>query len=167
MEMVRYMIDDAGLSKTFWAEATKMTIYLLNRVPTAALDGVTPHEEWSGHKPSISHLRFFGCKTSMLIPKKQRTKLDMKSKKFIFLGYSDVGLGYRLMDPKTRKVYTSRDVEFFEKKEEDAPSIHSHDENVIPIVKTEDGNHFENDSDDGEDGEIQPPTGTTKSMPKW
>ncbi|KAH9300734.1 hypothetical protein KI387_012317, partial [Taxus chinensis] len=71
-------------------------------------------------------------------------------------------LGYRLMDPKTRRVYTSWDVEFFEKKEAYAPSIYSHDEKIIPRVKTKDGNHFDDDSDDGEDNEIQPPTGTTK-----
>lgn len=167
MDMVRCMIDDASLSKTFWAEAAKTTVYLLNRVPTATLDGVTPQEAWSGNKPCISHLRVFECKASMHIPKKQRTKLDMKSKKLIFLGYTDEALGYRLMDPRTRRVYTSRDIEFIEKKEVDAPSIHSHDEKIIPTVKTEDGNHFDNDNDDGEDGEIQPPTGTAKSMPKW
>ncbi|KAH9323937.1 hypothetical protein KI387_018576, partial [Taxus chinensis] len=76
-------------------------------------------------------------------------------------------LGYRLMNPRTRRVYTSQDVELFEKKEEDAPSIHSHDEKIIPTVKTKDVNHFDDNSDDGEDNEIQPPTGTTKSMPKW
>ncbi|KAH9299820.1 hypothetical protein KI387_031502, partial [Taxus chinensis] len=46
-------------------------------------------------------------------------------------------LGYRLMDPKTRKVYTSRDVEFFEKKEAETPSPNSPDVDISPVVKIE------------------------------
>ena len=107
------MIDDSGLTKTFWAEAARTAVYLLNRVPTVALEGVTPQEAWSNRKPSIAHLRVFGCKASMHIPKKNRNKLNMKAEKLIFIGYNEEALGYRLWDPKAKKVYTSRDVEFF------------------------------------------------------
>lgn len=103
MEMMRCMIDDAGLTKTYWKKATKMIVYLLNRVPTTSLDGVTPWEASLGENPYITHLRVFKCKASMHNPKKQRTKLDMKLEKY-FLGYSDEALGYTLMDPKTRRV---------------------------------------------------------------
>ena len=36
-------------------------VYIINRSPTKALDGMTPYEAWHGRKPAVSHLRVFGC----------------------------------------------------------------------------------------------------------
>jgi len=44
----------------------------------------------------------------------ERTKLDPKSRKCIFLGYADNVKGYRLWDPTACKVVISRDVVFAE-----------------------------------------------------
>ncbi|KAH9315490.1 hypothetical protein KI387_024117, partial [Taxus chinensis] len=54
------------------------------------------------------------------------------------------------MDPKTKKVYTSRDVEFFEKKEEKTPSD-SRDVDFSPVVKIEANITSEDESNDGDD----------------
>ena len=48
------------------------------------------------------------------IPKKNRTKIDDKSMKCIFLGYADEEFGYRLWDPVKHKIIRSRDVIFNE-----------------------------------------------------
>jgi hypothetical protein len=40
-----------------------MAVYILNRSPTKALNGRTPYEAWHGRKPTVSHLRVFGCLT--------------------------------------------------------------------------------------------------------
>jgi transposase InsO family protein len=40
----------------FWGEAVVTSVYILNRSPTKALNGMTPYEAWHGHKPAISHL---------------------------------------------------------------------------------------------------------------
>ena len=37
------------------------TVYLLNRVPTKAVEGKTPFEVWYGKKPAVHHLKTFGC----------------------------------------------------------------------------------------------------------
>jgi hypothetical protein len=37
------------------------TVYILNRLPTEALNGRTPYEAWYGRKSTFSHLRVFGC----------------------------------------------------------------------------------------------------------
>ena len=50
----------------------------------------------------------------MHIPKENKTKLDDKSMKCIFLGYPDGELGYRLWDPVKQKVIRSKDVIFHE-----------------------------------------------------
>ncbi|KAH9301195.1 hypothetical protein KI387_012778, partial [Taxus chinensis] len=54
---------------------------------------------------------------------------------------------YRLMDLKTRKVNTSRDVEYFEKKEFETPP-NSPNVNSIPIVKKEENVPIDDEIDD-------------------
>jgi hypothetical protein len=69
-------------------EAVKTTCYLINRSPTTTLDGGIPKEVWTGKRVNYSHLKVFGCEAFVHIPKENRTKLDDKSMKCIFLGYA-------------------------------------------------------------------------------
>ena len=48
------------------------------------------------------------------MPKEQRSKLDSKSTPGIFVGYGDAKFGYKLWDPKEKKMIRSRDVIFHE-----------------------------------------------------
>ena len=59
--MARSMLKEKNLDKSFWAEAVYTTIYLLNRSPTKAVKGITPEQAWSMVKPSVDHLKVFGC----------------------------------------------------------------------------------------------------------
>lgn len=56
----------------------------------------------------------FGCIAYAHIPTVKRMKLDSKSEKCIFLGYSDRTQGYKLFNPVTGEVIVSRDIEFME-----------------------------------------------------
>jgi hypothetical protein len=49
------------MSVVFWGEAVVTAVYILNRSPTKTLNGMTPYEAWHGRKPTVSHLRVFGC----------------------------------------------------------------------------------------------------------
>ena len=91
--------------------------YLVNRSPSSALEDKTPHEVWNGKKPSLSHLRLFGCDAYVHVPKEKRTKLDNKSERCIFIRYEDGLKGYKIWNPKTRKVVYNRDVVFREVKD--------------------------------------------------
>ena len=68
MEMARCMLSTAKLGERYWAEAVQTAVYLLNGAPTNILLNKMPEEVWSGKKPSISHLRVFGCTTYMHVP---------------------------------------------------------------------------------------------------
>jgi len=57
MERARRMLTGSGLGQEFWAEAVDTACYLVNRSPSSALEDKTPQEEWTGKKPSLSHLR--------------------------------------------------------------------------------------------------------------
>jgi len=90
--------------------------YLVNRSLSLALDDKTPQEVWTSKKPSLSHLRVFGCDAYVHVPKEKQTKLDIKSEKCIFIGYKDGLKGFKLWNPVTWKVVYNRDVVFREVK---------------------------------------------------
>jgi hypothetical protein len=58
----------------------------------------------------------FGCDAYVHVLKENRSKLDNKAEKCIFIGYKDGVKGYNLWNPKTKKTIYSRDVFFREVK---------------------------------------------------
>ena len=89
METVRYLLHQANVPLRFWAEALSVATHLKNRSPTSCFGGETPHQRWWGEKPDVSNLKVFGCIAYVHVPSAKRTKLDMKSTKCIFMGYSE------------------------------------------------------------------------------
>ena len=59
-------------------------------------------------------MKVFGCKAFAHVTKEQRLKLDSKASPCIFVGYGDAEFGYKLWDPKKKKMIRSRDVIFYE-----------------------------------------------------
>ena len=59
-------------------------------------------------------MKVFGCKASVHVLKDERSKLDVKSKQCIFIGYGQDEFGYCFYDPIDKKLIRSRDVVFFE-----------------------------------------------------
>lgn len=114
LDMARSMVKGKDLPREFWAEAVATAVYLLNRCPTKSVRNMTPEEAWSSFKPSVAHLRVFGCIAYAKIPEARRIKLDDKGVKCIFVGYGDRTMGYKLYNPLTKKVIISRDVVFEE-----------------------------------------------------
>ena len=113
-ERIRCMLSHAKLPKFFWGEAMRTAVDMINLSPAAALDGNVPNRMWTGKEVSYTHLRVFGCRAFVHIPKDERSKLNDKAKQCIFLGYGHEEFGYRLWDPVNRKVVRSRDVVFLE-----------------------------------------------------
>ena len=90
---------------------------MVKRSPSSALEDKTPHEVWTSNKPSLSHLRVFGCDAYVHVPKDKRTKLDNESERCIFIGYKDGLKGYKLWNSEARKVVYSGYVVFIEVKD--------------------------------------------------
>jgi len=104
------MLKSKKLPKEFWAEAVQCAIYVQNRCPHVSLEDKTPQEAWSGRKPTVSHLKVFGSMAYAHVPDQRRTKLEDKSKKFVFIGYDEKTKSFKLLDPINKKVMVSRDV---------------------------------------------------------
>jgi len=113
-EMALSMLLYAGLPGYFWEYAVLTAVYIRNRCLTTGHKTKTPEELWSGNKPYIKHLRIFGCDAYLHVQSTDRSKLEPKAKKCIFVGYSTEQQGWKLYDVNTRKIHVSRDVKFDE-----------------------------------------------------
>lgn len=116
MNMVRSMLSTRKVPQIFWQEAVSWTFHVLNRCPTHAVKDMTPQEAWNGVKPNVDHFRFWGCLAHTHISDEKRGKLDDKSSTCILFGFSEESKGYRLYDPKNKRIVISRDVVFEEGK---------------------------------------------------
>ena len=125
MELARTMMSHASLRNQFWAEAVNTSVYIRNRCPTSARDGVTPYECLFKQKPDVGNLHVFGCVSYVHISDGQRTKLEVKSRKSISIGYPEGTKGYKLFDPSSGKFIRSRDVIFQERKFHDFGNKHN------------------------------------------
>jgi len=101
----------------FWVDAVLCAVYIKNRCPYNAIRNKTPYEMWYGH--AVKHLRVFGSTCYALTPKVHRNKLGARSRKCIFLEYSNTSKAYRLYDEVNKKFVVSRDVIFLESSKTD------------------------------------------------
>ncbi len=137
MEMVRCLLFGSNLSAVFWSAAVAASCYLLNfRISKGDPDASkSPHQLWYGKKPSIKHLRIFGSDCYMVINKPGTlSKLDSKTNKSIFIGYSVHklhGIGYIVYDITNHTIHVSRDVIF----EEGKFTVGRTDYNIMPRLK--------------------------------
>uniref|UniRef100_A0AAV1VBT5 Integrase catalytic domain-containing protein n=1 Tax=Peronospora matthiolae TaxID=2874970 RepID=A0AAV1VBT5_9STRA len=110
----RSMLHHAKLDKCFWAEAAMTAIYIKNRLPSPKVVHKAPFEIVYNLKPSVKHMRTFGCQTFILTPKEKRLNWDPKACAGIFVGYEEVSKAYRVFDIEEGQVVVSRDVNFDE-----------------------------------------------------
>jgi hypothetical protein len=114
-ESVKEMMNDQNPSMFLWGEATMISVYVQNRSPHRILKNMTPKEAFFGKKPSVEHLRIFGCLVYIHVPKDKRKKLEPSGKKGIFIGYSESSKAHKIYAPGQQKVEINKDVTFDEK----------------------------------------------------
>ncbi|KAK1646352.1 hypothetical protein QYE76_064157 [Lolium multiflorum] len=112
--IARSMMESKDLPGKFWGEAVNTAVYLLNRASTRSMVGGTPYEAWYGRKPSVDHLRTFGCVAHVKTVSSHKRKLADRSTPMIMTGYEEGSKAYRLCNPSTNKVVVTCDVVFEE-----------------------------------------------------
>lgn len=113
VEKARCMLLNSKLKKSFWTEAVLTAVYLINRIPTNALENKVPAEIWYGERPNLENLKVFGCTAYLHIPKELVSgKFESRTKECYMLGYCKNG--YRLWAPEDKKVIFGRNVIFDE-----------------------------------------------------
>ena len=114
MDMVRSMLSSSKLPKSLWVEALKTAVYILNRVSTKAVLK-TPFELFKGWKPSLRHIRVWGCPSEVRIYNPQEKKLDPRTISGYFIGYAEKSKGYRCYCPSnSTRIVESRNAKFLE-----------------------------------------------------
>lgn len=99
IEMARSLLKEKNVPNQFWGEAVQHATYLINRLPTRAVTGITPYEAWSEKKPHVEHIRVFGCLAHMKTPSANLKKLDNRSKTVVYFGKEAGTKAFRLYDP--------------------------------------------------------------------
>jgi hypothetical protein len=94
----RAMLKDAGLPIEFWDEAVEADAYMRNHIgfgPVINGERFSAEEAFTGVKPSIDHIRVFGCKCYAYVnpkslPKGGRQDVLMdRGRVAVFMGYSE------------------------------------------------------------------------------
>lgn len=116
MEMARALLKSMKILGRYWGEVARHAVYLLNRLPTKVLGDRTTYEAWNGRKPSLGHLRVFGCIGHAKDTAPHLKKLDDRSKRLVYFGVEEGSKAHRMYNPKNNKIVVSRDVVFEEKK---------------------------------------------------
>ncbi|GJW95866.1 retrotransposon protein, putative, ty1-copia subclass [Tanacetum coccineum] len=170
LDMVRSMMSQTTLPKSFWDYALETAARILNMVPSKKVDK-TPYEIWHGQAPKLSYLRVWGCEAFVKHDTLTKPdKLDPRSFKSIFVGYPKETMGYSFYSPSENKVFVARNAEFFESKlldlkasgsVEDLEEIQEEDTN--PSVDTS-LNHEEDDQEiDEPQSDINPIRRSTRT----
>ena len=105
LDMVRSMMSQTDLPKSFWGYALETTAFLINRLPSKSVQK-TPYEIWTGQPPILSFIRIWGC--DVYVRKMFSDKLEPKSEKCLFVGYPKETKGYYFYNPEENKVFVAR-----------------------------------------------------------
>jgi len=116
VEAALALLIQADLPRCLWPYALKHVIYVRNRVPHSTI-GVTPYSVMTGAKPSLKHVRVFGC-TAYVLRLPRGTKFESRALEGVYLETLEHGI-YRVLiteDDGIPRVVESRHVTFDESK---------------------------------------------------
>ena len=92
---------------------------MINRTPSSVLNFRRPLDALFDHCTLSLVLlltpQIFGCVAYVHLHPHQRTKLDSRALKCVFVGYGINQKGYKCYDPSSKRFYISMDVVFYEK----------------------------------------------------
>ena len=114
LDSVRAFLISISCPERFWEEVAFIVVYTINRLPSLALQNMTPFERLYGTPASYSCFRVFGCACFVLLQPHEHSKLEPRSHLCCFLGYGIEHKGYRCWDPISQRFRISRHVVFWE-----------------------------------------------------
>ncbi|XP_062090707.1 retrovirus-related Pol polyprotein from transposon TNT 1-94 isoform X3 [Humulus lupulus] len=136
LETARALLFQMKVPKPFWADAVSTACFLINRMPSSVLNGEIPFKILFPVKSlfPVAH-RVFGSVCFARDVRPHVTKLDPKSLKCVFLGYSRLQKGYRCYCPDLNKYLVSIDVTFVENtpyfSSSPTPTRHGDDDDLL------------------------------------
>jgi hypothetical protein len=114
MEMGLSLLATTSMPLKFWDQTFLVATHLINHTPTNILDYDTPLHRLLGATPDYTNLCVFGCACWSNLRPYNSYKLQYRSKRCAFLGYSNLHKGYKCLDISIGRIYISHDVIFYE-----------------------------------------------------
>ena len=111
-EMTRCLLIQSKLSKRYWVRAMSTAVTIRNMVSTRGRK--SPCELMFGKEPKVRSLRVFGCSCFALKRQAKLSKLEPKSVKGKFIGYSDNSRAYIVQEFDSMKITFAKNVVFIE-----------------------------------------------------
>nr|ABA98512.1 retrotransposon protein, putative, Ty1-copia subclass [Oryza sativa Japonica Group] len=114
IEMVRTILDEYGVSDSFWAEAINIAYHATNRLYLHRLLKKTSYELIVGRKPNVAYFRVFGCKCYIYRKGVRLTKFETRCDEGFLLGYASNSKAYHVYNKNKGIVEETADVQFDE-----------------------------------------------------
>lgn len=119
LEVARSLLFSMRVPNHFWGEAILTAVHLINRQPSRVLKYKTPTQVLLETYPNtrmVSQIpiRVFGCTVFLHNHSSNRSKLDPRATKCLFLGCSPFQKGYKCYNPLNKRMQVSLDVTFIE-----------------------------------------------------
>ncbi|GFV43749.1 retrovirus-related Pol polyprotein from transposon TNT 1-94 [Trichonephila clavipes] len=111
LDGIKTLFKSSEVPHKFWGEALLCFTYTWNRICHKD-SNKTPFEKYSGRKPSVLHLKPFGCLAYAGVPKQIRKKFNMRAKMGIMMGYAQRTKGYRIWLIDENKLVETINVRF-------------------------------------------------------
>ncbi|CAM8988176.1 unnamed protein product [Rhodiola kirilowii] len=108
------LLAHASVPLKYWPEAFSTACFLINRMPTPVISMQSPLERLFKEPPDYAFFKVFGCACWPNLRPYNNHKLQFRSMKCVFLGYSSLHKGYKCLHIPTNRTYISRDVIFDE-----------------------------------------------------
>ncbi|GKB85257.1 putative RNA-directed DNA polymerase [Tanacetum coccineum] len=140
LNVARSLMFQGGIPLYMWPECVLTAVYLINRLPSSVLSGVSPYFIVYGKNPSLSHIRSFGCLCYSTVLN-SNDKFCARSEKCVLIGFSTTKKAYKLYSLENKNVFYSRDVKFYETvfpfKMKTKNSLNSGSKNAFGVSKSE------------------------------
>ena len=114
MNTARALLFQSNLPKSLWTYAVAHAVFLINRLPSKAIQNSIPFEKLYGKPPDLSFLKTFGCQCFVSTLTMHRKKLDPRARMGVFLGHRSGTKGYLVYDLDSNNCVVSRNVTFHE-----------------------------------------------------
>lgn len=108
------LLAQAHMPLKFWWEAFLTAVHLINFLPSSTLYNSCPHSLLYNVLPDYTKLKVFGCTCFPYLRPYNKHKLQLRSQKCVFLGYSANHKGFKCLS-STGRLYIADSVLFNEK----------------------------------------------------
>lgn len=110
------LLAQSHMPYSYWDHSFTQAVYLINRLPTSALQEVSsPYHALYGKVADYSNLKVFGSSCFPLLRPYNKHKFQFRSEECVYLGLSPMHKGHKCLSPSGR-IYISKDVTFNEGK---------------------------------------------------